>query len=816
MQVFSSNANFASNIGGVKEYTLGDPRVICRILSDNLYSNKIGSIVRELSANALDAHRMVGKEDVPFEVRLPGLDGLFKQDESIFSIRDYGPGLSEEDIYSLYTSYGSSSKRNDNSQIGGFGIGSKSPFAYADMFTVTSWNHGTMSKYLCFLNQEGSPCIKKLESGVSDEPSGMQVEIAVKSADDAELFRNECCIQYPFYDVPPAGGGWERHVPVYENEYGRIYSNQKFGYSRNSWSGWHNWSSLYGHVNNSIYKLSWNSSDSTRIYGMNDGMLGYNILPFENSVCILNISGTEVDLSASREEMAFTERTKNAVSKIWEKFIKKAWKDILSDINEECRHSRFEAFWKWKEKRLNFDALKEWMSTNGNGLDCIKKFGLETGLGRYLPIFIVEKSVIWPLLENGLRGYEAVDSRSSRGGVHVAKLVKRTTILKDHDSKLVSAGTRLELNTKSLVEIKDGSKNEVLDIPFSLNSEFRLIFFNKDATFASIKEKAREVLSGLFGPGIVHAYAVDDAETRKKIIEAYGSPDASKCMECRIERKKSETTKHATPSIEKKEQVKVRANLNAFNSYRGGCGIGASEVLQQIRSNLNEEWMTKDEIESLVASGAIVVVTNGISVSEKYNVWQTPLLTLVGCICTSKMERPHKWILLNEASYQKLLNIGFKPLERDYALNIALKLLEKCNVDYEDFLKWAVIELLGDDLMFSRLEDCFGFSTFIAPEHSKHVVSKAISSWIHVKHQLSSKMSGTGRLPYKFFDDEGGFYIGDEKKAMIESIRKKMGWNEILEWIRKNPIIQLINYTYCDDRKTSTNAEIFKQYLKWD
>ena len=42
-----------------------------RVLSDTLYQNKIGSIVRELSCNAHDAHVMVGKQDVPFVLHLP-------------------------------------------------------------------------------------------------------------------------------------------------------------------------------------------------------------------------------------------------------------------------------------------------------------------------------------------------------------------------------------------------------------------------------------------------------------------------------------------------------------------------------------------------------------------------------------------------------------------------------------------------------------------------------------------------------------------------------------------------------------------------
>ena len=36
----------------------------------NLYSRPLDAVVRELSTNCLDGHRVVGKEKVPFEIRI--------------------------------------------------------------------------------------------------------------------------------------------------------------------------------------------------------------------------------------------------------------------------------------------------------------------------------------------------------------------------------------------------------------------------------------------------------------------------------------------------------------------------------------------------------------------------------------------------------------------------------------------------------------------------------------------------------------------------------------------------------------------------
>jgi hypothetical protein len=90
---------------------------IVNILRDKLYSNKILAVVREYSTNAQDAHAEAGKKDVPIRVTLPGpLDPTFR-------VRDFGPGLSEEDIRTVYALYGASTKRNSNEVVGQLGLG---------------------------------------------------------------------------------------------------------------------------------------------------------------------------------------------------------------------------------------------------------------------------------------------------------------------------------------------------------------------------------------------------------------------------------------------------------------------------------------------------------------------------------------------------------------------------------------------------------------------------------------------------------------------------------------------------------------------
>ena len=94
-----------------KIFGIGDPSIIFDVLRSKLYSNPILAICREISCNARDAHREMGKSDLPIQIYLP--NNL----EPYYKIKDWGPGLSPDRINSIYTKYGSSTKREDNLQV---------------------------------------------------------------------------------------------------------------------------------------------------------------------------------------------------------------------------------------------------------------------------------------------------------------------------------------------------------------------------------------------------------------------------------------------------------------------------------------------------------------------------------------------------------------------------------------------------------------------------------------------------------------------------------------------------------------------------
>ena len=151
-----------------------------KILSDSLYSDKIRAVIRELSCNAYDSHIQAGN-DMNFDVHLPS------RLDSTFYIRDYGTGLSKEDCEHLYTTYFDSTKTNTNDAVGCLGLGSKSPFAYTTMFTVTSFFNGFQYVYSAILNEQGMPTILLVNESETDEHNGLKVQFSVNEVDVSEF-----------------------------------------------------------------------------------------------------------------------------------------------------------------------------------------------------------------------------------------------------------------------------------------------------------------------------------------------------------------------------------------------------------------------------------------------------------------------------------------------------------------------------------------------------------------------------------------------------------------------------------------------------
>ena len=180
-----SNEAVLSNVGEIGEFRIRNSAKAFNILSSGLYANKIRAIIRELSCNAVDSHVAAGNQDTPFDVHLPN------QLDPTFRIRDYGTGLSHDQVLNIYTTYFESTKTESNAFIGALGLGSKSPFSYTDNFTVTAIKDGKRNVYSAFINGEGVPSIALMHGEDTDEPIGVEIQFAVTDRYDYDKFRSE-------------------------------------------------------------------------------------------------------------------------------------------------------------------------------------------------------------------------------------------------------------------------------------------------------------------------------------------------------------------------------------------------------------------------------------------------------------------------------------------------------------------------------------------------------------------------------------------------------------------------------------------------
>jgi hypothetical protein len=152
-----------------------DMRYVASLLRNN-YSNPTLAVVREITANALDANSEAGSAR-PIEVSVPSTMNPH------FCVRDFGGGLSQDDIFGLYSKYGKSTKRNSNNYIGAFGIGKFAPLSYGNNFTIVSYNGGVKCSYNVFVNEEDDTRIVKLHEEPSNDPSGLSIEVAISDGD---------------------------------------------------------------------------------------------------------------------------------------------------------------------------------------------------------------------------------------------------------------------------------------------------------------------------------------------------------------------------------------------------------------------------------------------------------------------------------------------------------------------------------------------------------------------------------------------------------------------------------------------------------
>lgn len=327
MQVTNVKDHVTHAVIGANEahaFGIADTAAFFRVLSSSLYSNKPLAVVREILCNAWDAH-IEGNVDRPVEVTL---------DRVKMVIRDYGPGLSPDQIIRNYTTYGGTTKIDNEEVTGGFGLGSKAPFAYVDHFEVISWHAGTKTIWNLSLSSalvEGKPQVMKIVDLPCGDETGIQVSLKLKSSYDYDNFHKLFRLIARFGEMNlTLNGDKIETLPFTAAEHGFLILNKAEMPMQSDARVW----VRYGHV---VYPLEQHDDFRAQYAAAKEFLVAINGSSYYSSgttwVLVLQAAPNMVSITPSRESLSMTDFTIDNCRQLLEQFNHV----IANGMDAECR-----------------------------------------------------------------------------------------------------------------------------------------------------------------------------------------------------------------------------------------------------------------------------------------------------------------------------------------------------------------------------------------------------------------------------------------------------------------------------------------------
>jgi hypothetical protein len=274
---------------------VGSEAFVFNVLRKDLYSDPIGSLIREYTVNAQDEHRKHGKSDSPIYIKVPN---AFSPE---LHIRDYAGGLTEEQVFEFFGNYGASDKRDSNLAVGFFGLGCKSAFAYTDSYIVKSFKDGKVYTFNIYIDETEIGRVAKISEEKTDEGNGVLVIVPVRTKDVSE-FQTKVISTVAYFKTRPTLDGFseqpvfDESEPVIAGDGWKFYKNNRDRYSDDREPR-----VIMGEI---AYPIS-----------VND--FGYDLEQWERSLLQSKlhfyIGIGEVQVTASREALQMTPKTISAI-----------------------------------------------------------------------------------------------------------------------------------------------------------------------------------------------------------------------------------------------------------------------------------------------------------------------------------------------------------------------------------------------------------------------------------------------------------------------------------------------------------------------
>lgn len=288
------------------------------VLRDTIYSDKVLAVLREYGANAWDAHRMVGKNDLPISVTLP------THEDPVLRIVDYGPGLSHLDVFSVFTKYGASTKRGDNAAVGMLGIGCKAGFAYNDSFNVISKHNGVGRSYNAALDPSNRGQLRLMDEFECGDETGLTIEIPVRSRDITD-FHTKAKSLFQFFVPQPKINTELDPVPIVSHSSSGVVT----GYDSFSFD----WKVVMGCI---AYPIQLSQISIPYCFGSTKG--------------VIYVEVGALSFSASREALKYDDNTKRSIEASFKNILNDYQKHVLLELdrlpNDWQRRLMFKQFHK--------------------------------------------------------------------------------------------------------------------------------------------------------------------------------------------------------------------------------------------------------------------------------------------------------------------------------------------------------------------------------------------------------------------------------------------------------------------------------------
>jgi hypothetical protein len=294
----------------------------------NQYRHKVRTPVQEIVSNARDAQRENGNPDTPIKIQLP------TRIEPTFIVRDFGVGMNEERIKTIFTSFGASTKNADNSQTGGFGIGAKSPLAYTDSFNIKTYVDGQYWFYVIAKTENDGIGINLLDTGDTTEENGTEVQIPVNSCDTRD-FIESACRSTMFWEVQPVFNLSDEDI--YKITGGNKISDTLSVFKNQELCNMFN-TKIVVVVDGIPYPVDYELTRSIKEFREVENLVGHS----GNAVFFLNTG--DIDLLQTRESIEDTDKTRTRLSHLACEAVSDIKVYIESYLTDKSLEGRFKQY----------------------------------------------------------------------------------------------------------------------------------------------------------------------------------------------------------------------------------------------------------------------------------------------------------------------------------------------------------------------------------------------------------------------------------------------------------------------------------------